>query len=83
MSMIDFDSGEAFYLKMRLHGLLVTQLVRPVDCSICVETDSACDTLSSGGKVMSFINRHNVNVNVHFEAVEQANGTVIEVVMPE
>lgn len=42
MSTVDFDSQEPFYLKIKVNGYMITQLVVPETCTFSSESEQVC-----------------------------------------
>lgn len=82
MSIIDMDSREEFYLSIRVNGMLVTQLVRPVTCSVSVDRDDVYAYGNYGNrsfKAACVCRSVNVNTDISFEAVRDSNKELITV----
>lgn len=75
MSIIDFDSHEAFYLKIKVNGMTITQLVVPEACGITTSSDTNYSVDCDGRKRVA---KTSVNVftNVEFHAVQDINGVL-------
>ena len=82
MSIIDMDAHEPFYLSIRTNGMLVTQLVRPVTCSVSVDRDDVYAYGNYGRKSFRTAvacRSVNVNTNISFEAVRHSDNELISV----
>jgi hypothetical protein len=69
MSAIDMDNQEPFFIKIKINGATITQLVRPTTVGFEETSDSveAYDPL--GKKVARFITSRNLETNLTFSAV--------------
>jgi len=80
MSTVDMDTHEPFYLSIKVNGMLITQLVQPVTCSVSIERDDVYAYGNYGLK--SFRNAVacrtvNVNTDITFHAVAGSNKELI------
>lgn len=73
MSAIDIDSHEPFYLKIKSHGLYVTQLVVPNSANIEMRSDDVYVMGGSGRQIGAFRTGVSLDTNITFTAVHNGN----------
>lgn len=78
MSMIDFDSHEPFYLRIKTNGNLITQLVRPSGGITINDNCCYADTRTGLEKGLTLLNRE-VETNISFISVPDRGGHMYKV----
>ena len=80
MSVVDFESGEPFYLKIRtnMNGkqVYITQLVKPILKTIAMETDTV-DCYANNAKITSYISNKSLTTNISFIGIPDQNGNLM------
>ena len=77
LSVIDIDAKEPFYISIRVNGMLVTQLVRPVNCEVSMESEDVCANAGPYGRVATFHRTMNVHTTLSFESIPEKDGTFL------
>lgn len=70
MSAIDMDHKEPFYMKIRVNGATITQLVVPDDCEFEMNEDHVDITGCSGAVVGSYVTSRSLNTRIGFRAIK-------------
>lgn len=68
MSAIDIDNREPFFMKLRVNGIELTQLVVPVASDIELVSEKV-DAFNGNYKIASYTSSVNMTTNISFEAV--------------
>lgn len=81
LSSLNLDNQEPFYLKIKVNGMVLTQLVKPTICQINMESNNV-DII--GGtqqqKITTCTISTTVNYNLNFEAISNPkNNTLITI----
>jgi len=69
MSVIDFESSDPIWLKIRIRGMEITQCVRPEFGGIRVEQDTTYATDYLGNHIAAFHNKAEVKTDISFHAI--------------
>ena len=79
MSAIDFENEEYFYLKIKINGMIVTQLVKPRVNDMVVEHENTYITGRNGATITAHNTGSRATTNISFEAVpdKKNNNTLI------
>ena len=73
MSMIDFDTSEPIYLRIKAKGIYITQLVKPTLENITMEYDSTYATDNCGNKLYHYVSNRTLTTNITFQAIPKDN----------
>lgn len=78
MSTVDFDNREPFYLKIKVNGYMITQLVVPETCAFSSEEEMA-EARGGLGDVVLYKTLISTKYLTHlgFAGIAQKNGTVV------
>lgn len=80
MSAIDFENNQPFYLKIKINGFYITQLVKPEVGTIEITSDPV---YVYGGKnnnrLTCFEGNRLVSTQVNFTGIPNKNGTIMEI----
>lgn len=80
MSTVDFDSQEPFYLKIKVNGYMITQLVVPETCAFSSESEYAEGRGGIGNVVLYRIpSATRYLTHLGFTGIAQKDGTVVVV----
>lgn len=80
MSTVDFDNREPFYLKIKVNGYMITQLVVPETCAFSSEEEMAEGRGGLGNVVlyhMPILTKYLTHLG--FAGISQKDGTVVVV----
>ena len=84
MSTVDFDNREPFYLKIKVNGYMITQLVVPETCAFSSEEEKV-EGRGGLGNVVIYQMPISTKYLTHlgFAGIAQKDGTVVVVEGPE